>query len=170
MTDLIKAMNPTASLTTEQTALDAARVSAVGIVLGAINQAAGGWYASTDAGIEAARGMVEQMLGQAPTVEEAAQQAQTGLIVTGVFVLLQLGLAAVQWRKPNGVLPLIFLILVIWGLGTASLGFFLPAISAAQPFWLTLSTVILLAVAAITHIASIRGVSALNKIRMAAAQ
>lgn len=168
MTDLIKAMNPTAALTTEQAARDAARVSAVGMVLGAISQAAAGWYASTDAGIAAARGMVEQMLGQAPTVEEAAQQAQIGLIVTAVVVVLQLGLAAIQWRKPNGVLPLIFLILVIWGLGTASLGLFLPAISAAQPFWLTVLTVILLASAAILHVAGIRGASALDKLRTAA--
>lgn len=170
MTDWIKASNPAAPITTEQAALDAARVSAVGMVLGAISQAAAGWYASTDAGMEASRAMVEQMLGQAPSPVEQAAQAQTGLIVTGVFILLQLGLAALQWRKPNGVLPIIFLILVIWGLGTASLAFFVPAVSGAQPLWLTLMTVALLAIAAITHIASIRGVSALNKIRMAAAQ
>ena len=170
MTDLIKAMNPTAVLTNEQAALDAARVSALGMVLGAINQAVAGWYASTDAGIEAARGMVEQMLGQAPSAEELAKQAQSGLMVTGVLVLLQLGLAAVQWRKPNGVLPIIFLVLVIWGLGTACLALFVPVLAAAQPMWLTVVTVVLMAIAAITHIASIRGVGALNKIRMEAAQ
>ena len=170
MTDLIKAMNPTAVLTNEQAALDAARVSALGMVLGAINQAVAGWYASTDAGIEAARGMVEQMLGQAPSAEELAKQAQSGLMVTGVLVLLQLGLAAVQWRKPNGVLPIIFLVLVIWGLGTACLALFVPVLAAAQPMWLTVVTVVLMAIAAITHIASIRGVGALNKILMEAAQ
>ena len=170
MTDLIKAMNPTAMLTTEQAALDAARVSAVGMVLGAINQAVAGWYASTDAGIESSRAMVEQMLGQAPSVEEAAQQAQFGLMTAVVIVLIQLGLAVLQWLKPNGVLPLVFLILVIWGLGTACLAFFVPALAEAQPLWLTIVTVVLMAVAAVTHIASIRGVSALNTLRMAAAQ
>ena len=170
MSDLIKAMNPAASLATELAALDAARVSTVGMVLGAVNQAVAGWYASTDAGIEAARAMVEQILGQAPSAEQVAQQAQFGLITTGVLVLIQLGLAAVQWRKPNGVLPIIFLIFVIWGLGTACLAFFVPALAAAQPLWLTLVTVVLMAVAAVTHIASIRGSSALNKLRMEAAQ
>ena len=170
MSDLIKAMNPTASLTSEQAALDAARVSAVGMVLGAINQAVAGWYASTDAGIEAARGMVEQMLGEAPSAEQMAQQAQTGLMMTGGLVLLQLGLAAFQWRKPNGVLPIIFLVLVVWGLGTACLAFVVPALAAVQPMWMTLLTVVLLLIAAITHVASIRGAGALNKIRMAAAQ
>jgi len=170
MTDLIKAMNPAASLTTEQGALDAARVGAVGIVLGAINQAVAGWYASTDAGIEAARGVLEQMLGEAPSAEQMAQQAQTGLIMTGAMVVLHLILAAVQWRKPNGVLPIIFLILVIWGLGSACLAFLVPAIAAVQPMWLTVLTVVLLAIATITQIASIRGAGALNKIRMAAAE
>lgn len=170
MSDLIKAMNPTASLTTEQAALDAARISAVGMVLGAVNQAAAGWYASTDAGMAAASGVVEKMLGQAPSAEQMASQAQTGVMMTGVLVVLQLGLAAVQWRKPNGVLPIIFLILVIWGFGTACLALFVPVFAAAQPLWLTLMTVVLMAIAAITHIASIRGVSALNRIRMAAAQ
>lgn len=170
MSDLIKAMNPTATLTTEPVALDAARVSAVGMVLGAINQAIAGWYASTDAGVAAARGMVEQMLGEAPSAEQMAQQAQSGLIMTGVLVVIQLGLAALQWRKPNGILPIIFLILVIWGLGTSLLAFFVPAISAVQPLWMTLLTIALMAVAAITHIASIRGVGALNRIRMDSAR
>lgn len=170
MSDLIKAMNPGASLATEQTALAAARISAVGMVLGAINQAIAGWYASTDAGMEAARGMVEQMLGKAPSTEQLAQQAQFGLMTTGFLVLLQLGLAAVQWRKPNGVLPLIFLIFGIWGLGTALLALVMPAVAVAQPLWLTLLTVVLMAIAVTTHIASVRGASALSKIRTAAAQ
>ncbi len=169
MTDLIKAMNPTANLTTEQGALDAARASATGMVLGAISQAVAGWYASTDAGIESARGVFEQMLGEAPSAEQMAQQAQTGLMVTGALVVLQLGLAALQWRKPNGVLPIIFLILVIWGLGSASLAFFVPTLAAAQPMWLTVATVVLLGIAAVTHIAGIRGAGALSNIRKLAA-
>jgi hypothetical protein len=170
MSGLIRAMNPTANLSTEPAALDAARISTTGMVLGAVNQAVAGWYASTEAGRAAAAAMVEQLVGQAPSADEVAQQAQIGLMTTGVLVLLQLGLAAVQWRKPNGVLPTIFLILVIWGLGTASLAFFVPAVASAQPLWLTMVTVVLLAIAAVTHIASIRGSSALNRIRMDAAR
>ena len=170
MTDFIKAMNPTANLTTESAALDAARISAVGLVLGAINQAVAGWYTTTEAGIEASRNVVEQMLGQAPTPEQMAQQAQSGLIMTGVFVLLQLGLAVLQWSKPNRVIPIIFLVFVLLGLGATSLAFFIPAMAAAQPMWITLMTIVLMAVAATTHIAAIRGVGALNRIQMAAAQ
>ena len=54
MTDIIGAMNPTAPLTTEEAALGAAKVSAIGMVIGAISQAVGGWYASTPAASEAA--------------------------------------------------------------------------------------------------------------------
>lgn len=170
MTDILKAMNPTAPLTTEEAALAAAQVSAVGMVIGGINQAVAGWYASTPAAAEGAARVVEQLTGQAPDPAALQQQAQVGLIVTGVFVLLHLILAAVQWRKPNQVLPILFLVLVIWGLGTACISLFVPAFSAGQPMWLTVLTLVLLLIAVITHIASIRGVGALDKIRTNAAQ
>lgn len=170
MSDLIKAMNPTAQLTTEDAALAAARVSAVGMVIGAINQAVAGWYASTPAAAEGAARMVEQLTGQAPDPAALAQQSQMGLIVAGVFVVLHLILAFVQWRKPNQVLPILFLVLVIWGLGGACIALFVPAFAGSQPVWLTVLSLVLLLIAAITHIASIRGVSALDKIRTQAAQ
>ena len=170
MSDLIKAMNPTAQLTTEEAALAAARVSAVGMVIGAINQAVAGWYASTPAAAEAASRMVEQFTGEAPDPAALAQQSQIGLGVAGAFVVLQLILAFVQWRKPNQVLPILFLVLVIWGLGGACIALFVPAFSGGQPMWLTVFTLVALLIAAIMHIAAIRGASALDKIRMNAAQ
>jgi hypothetical protein len=170
MTDLIKAMNPTAPLTTEETALAAARVSAVGMVIGAINQAVAGWYASTPEGAAGAAGVVEQFTGQAPDAAAMAQQAQTSLMMAGGIVVLHLILAAVQWRKPNQALPILFLVLVIWGLGTSCISLFVPAFAAGQPMWLTVFSIVLLLVAAIAHIASIRGVSALDRIRTSAAQ
>ncbi|MDI1327407.1 MAG: hypothetical protein PSV23_11480 [Brevundimonas sp.] len=170
MTDLIKAMNPTAPLTTEDVALAAARVSAVGMVIGAINQAVAGWYASTPEAVEAAGRMVEQFTGQAPDPAALAQQSQIGLGMTGAFVVLQLVLAFVQWRKPNQVLPILFLVLVIWGLGGALISIFAPAFSGGQPMWLTVFTLVALSVAAIMHVAAIRGASALDKIRTNAAK
>lgn len=170
MTDLIKAMNPTAPLTTEEAALAAARVSAVGMVIGAINQAVAGWYASTPAAAEGAARVVEQLTGQTPDAAKLAEQAQFGLIATGVLVVLQLILAFVQWKKPGQALPILFLVLVIWGLGGACIALFVPAFAASQPMWLTLFTLVAMLIAAITHIASIRGASALDKIRTSAAQ
>ena len=170
MTDWIKAMNLTAPLTTEEAALAAAKVSAVGIVIGAIHQAVGAWYASTPEAAAGAAAMVEQLTGQTPDPAALAQQSQLGLMFGGALIVLALILAFVQWRKPNTVLPILFLILVIWALGGACLALAMPAFSGGQPMWLTIFSVVTMAIAVIMHIASIRGVSALNKIRMAAAQ
>jgi hypothetical protein len=170
MTDLIKAMNPTAPLPTEEAALAAAKVSAVGMVIGAIHQAVGAWYATTPEAAAAASKLVEQMTGQTPDPAQLAQQNQFGLMLGGGLVILQLILAAVQWKKPNMVLPILFLILVIWALGGACLALFVPAFAAAQPIWLTAFTVVTMGIAAIAHIAGIRGASALDKIRTRAAQ
>jgi hypothetical protein len=170
MTDIIKAMNPTTPLTTEDSALAAAKVSAVGIVIGAIHQAVGTWYASTPEAAAAASAMVEELTGQTPDAAALAQQSQTGLMLGGVLIVIALILALLQWRKPNGVLPILFLVLVIWSLGAAALALVIPAWSASQPLWLTLFSLVTMAVATSMHMASIRGVSALNKIRMAAAR
>jgi len=169
MTDIIKAMNPAASLTTEDAARGAAKVSAVSVVIGAINSAVTGWYASTPEGIEAAGRMVENLTGQAPDAAQLAGQAQMGLYFTGALVVLQLILAAVQWKKPNIVIPILFLVLVIWGLGTSVLALTTPAFSGSQPMWLTVFTLVTMLLAAIMHIAGIRGASALGKFRDAQA-
>lgn len=174
MTDIIKAMNPTAPLTTEEAALAAAKVSAVGMVIGVVKQAVEAWYASTPEAVAAtaaaSAAMVEQLTGQTPDATEVAQQSQGGLVLAGVFIVLALILAFVQWRKPNTVLPILFLILVILALGGAVLALFMPAFSGGQPMWLTVVSLVTMAIAAVMHIASIRGVSALNKLRMDAAQ
>jgi len=170
MTDIFKAMNPTAPLATEEAALGAAKVSAVGMVVGAVNTAIGGWYSSTPAAQEAAARMVHDLTGQAPDPAALAQQSQFGIMIAGGFIVLQLILAFVQWRKPNIVLPILFLVLVIWALGGSLLALVVPAFGAAQPLWLTLVILVLMLVAAVTHIAGIRGASALDKIRTRAAQ
>lgn len=170
MSDLIKAMNPTAPLTTEALALKAAQVSAIGMVLGAVKDVFVAWYATTDASKEAAARMVEELTGQAQTTEQMAQGGQFGLYIAGFFIVLQLVLAFVQWTKPNKVLPILFLVLVVWSLGGAVLGLVVPMFAAAQPMWLTLTTLVLMLLAAITHIASIRGTGKLDEIRSAMAQ
>jgi hypothetical protein len=158
-------MNPTAKLDTEDAALGAARASAVGVVIGAINSAVTGWYASTPEGSAALARAMENLTGQAPE----ASQTQTGLYFTGALVVLQLGLAAVQWMKPNSIIPILFLVLVVWGLGTSILALTMPAFGGTQPMWLTVFTVVTMLLAAIMHIAGIRGASALAKFREARA-
>lgn len=169
MTDMVRAMNPTAALTTEDAALAAAKISAVGVVIGAVNSAVTGWYASTPEGTAAAGRMVESLTGQAPDAAQLAGQAQMGLYFTGALVVLQLVLAAVQWIKPNGVIPIVFLVLVVWALGSSALALAMPAFGGSQPIWLTLFTLVTMLFAAAMHIAGIRGAGALRKFRDAQA-
>ncbi|MBA4804115.1 MAG: hypothetical protein H2038_05640 [Brevundimonas sp.] len=169
MTDWAKAMNPTSPLDTEEAALAAAKVSAIGMLIGALHQGVGVWYSTTPAAQEAAARMIEQFTGQAPDPAALAQQGQFGLMLGVGLTLLQLILAAVQWRKPNKVLPILFLILVVWGLGGGVLALLVPAMAAAQPMWLTFFTIVTMLIAGLMHIAGIRGSSALDRIRMDAA-
>lgn len=169
MSDIIRAMNPAAALGTEDAARAAARVSAIGMVIGTINTAVGAWYASTPAASEAAARVVENLTGQAPDAAQLQSQAQMGLYFAGALVVLQLALAAVQWRKPNGVLPILFLVLAVWGLGGAVLALAMPMFAGGQPVWLTVFTLVTLLLASVLHIAGIRGASALGKFRDAQA-
>ena len=125
--------------------------------------------ASTPEGVAAAGALVERLTGQAPDAAALAEQAQMGLMIGAGVVVLQLILAAVQWFKPNIVLPILFLVLASWALGSALLALVVPAFGGVQPMWLLVVSVVLMLIAAITHIASIRGASALSKIRYDAA-
>ncbi|MBU1384370.1 MAG: hypothetical protein KJ916_05905 [Alphaproteobacteria bacterium] len=162
-------MNPAGALATEDAARAAAQVSAIGMVIGAIHTAVGAWYASTPAASEATARVIEEFTGQAPEPAQLASQAQMGLYLAGALVVLQLILAAVQWRKPNVALPILFLVLVVWGLGGSILALVMPMFGGGQPMWLTLFTLVTMLIAAIMHIAGIRGASALGKFRDAQA-
>jgi hypothetical protein len=166
VSDLIKAMNPAGALPDEDTARKAAQVSAIGMILGAVNTVAEGWY-SANGGAEASQQMAATLTGKMPTAEEMEASAQFGLIGMGLVVVLQLVLAAVQWRKPNSILPMLFLVLVIWALGMAVLALLTGA--GERPMWLTALTIVTMTLAAALHIAGIRGASALQKFRQAQA-
>jgi hypothetical protein len=104
-----------------------------------------------------------------------------GMMVQGVLwmsiglVVIQLILGFVQWSKPNIVIPIIFLILVAFGLISGLFGLVMAnnpdmAAAAATPMWQVVVGVIVMLVEAVLHIAGIRGASKLDKLRMAAAQ
>lgn len=173
MSNWIKAFNPTAPIENQDAALTAARVSAVGILLGVVNTIAEGVYYQTG-GAEATQRAVESMTGQAQSAEQAAAAAQFGMVSMAVVVILHLVLAAVQFKKPNQAIPIIFLVLVIWGLGGVLLGLVMgPQMEAmgagSRPMWLTITSLITLGLAAVLHISGIRGASALSKFRAAQA-
>jgi hypothetical protein len=173
MTDWIKAMNPAGAMDSQEAALAAARVSAIGMVLGAVRDGIGAWY-TANGGAEASQRAIESLTGQVASSEQIAQAAQTGLMAAGVVIVLQLILAVVQWLKPNQVLPIIFLVLVVLALGGSLMSLtgmsMLPGMDAvAPPTWITFASIVLMALAAIMHIAGIRGASAMSKFRDAQA-
>jgi hypothetical protein len=90
------------------------------------------------------------------------------------FILVQLVLGWVQWARPGVIIPIIFAILVAWGLiqiplsmqAAASLGVDAPQ----APIWTTAFAAAVLLVQMVLHIAGIRGARALDRLRMEAAR
>lgn len=167
MTDWIKAINPTAVLETESQALAATRASSIGMVIGAGRDAILAWY-TANAGAEAVRQTVDQMTQRPETAEQMQAATQIGLAAAGTVVVLQLVLAAVHWRKPTSLLPLVFLMLVVWALGSGALAL-VNAVggqgSIAQPTGLILMTLVTMTAAAILHATAIRGAGRLAETR-----
>lgn len=167
MTDWIKAIHPTATLDTEAHALAATRASSIGMVIGAGRDAILAWYAA-NAGAEATRLAVDQMTQRPETAEQMQAATQIGLAGTIVMVVLQLALAVVHWRKPSSLLPLVFLMLVVWALGSGALAL-INALggqgSTMQPMGLILMTVATMTAAAILHATAIRGAGRLAELR-----
>ncbi len=175
MTDWIKASNPTASITTEAEALGAARASAVAIFLGVLWGIVGIVYLMT-AGQAIIDAAVTQASADSPEVAGMAGMMAQGILWMSVFfVACQLVLGLVQWAKPNIVIPIIFVILVAFGLLSAvpalmGLGQADVPAAAQTPAWQTWGGLVLLIVQLIMHIAGIRGARKLDQLRMAAAQ
>lgn len=171
MIDLIRAANPFAAIETRRGALAAARATTIGILLGTVQQALHLLYMATG-GAEAAGRALEQATGSAPTSGMQAMQ-QGSLTISAGLILLQLALAIIQWRKPNQVLPILFLVLVGAGIALAASAFLLVLMSPGgfqerSPLWLTVGggTLTLLAFAA--HVAGFRGARRLARLRRSA--
>lgn len=167
MTDWIKAIHPTAALETDALALATTRASSVGMVIGAARDAMLAWY-TANAGSEATRVAVDQMTQRPENAEQMQAATQIGLAGAVFVVVLQLVLAVMHWRKPTSLLPLVFLMLVVWALGTGALAL-VSALnghgSQAQPMGLILMTVVTMTAAAILHATAIRGAGRLAELR-----
>jgi hypothetical protein len=175
MTDWIKASNPTASITTEAEAIGAARASALAIFLGVIWGGVGvfmlmsGGSAEIEAAMAQASADAPEMAGMGGAVMQIAMWSAIGLCV------IQLVLGLVQWAKPNIVIPIIFAMLVAFGLVSGVFGLMMAGQegmpeTAATPTWQVYVGFVILVVQLVLHIAGIRGARALDRIRMAAAQ
>lgn len=167
MTDWAKAIHPTTTLSTAEQALTATRASSIGMVVGAFRDAVLAWYTAS-AGAEATRIAVDQLTQRPESVEQMQAATQIGLLGAGFVVLLQLVLAVVHWRKPTSLLPLIFLMLVVWALGTGALALaytFSGAGGGTQPLGMIMLTLLTMAAAAYLHAIAIRGAGRLAELR-----
>jgi len=177
MTDMVRAMNPTATISNADEAKAAARASAIAIFLGVVWGIIGIVWLMGPGGAVMEAAMAEA----AATSPEAAGMTEmmTGAALgfAGVIVVIQLILGLVQWFKPNIVIPILFTVLVVYGLGTTVLGMVMAdqmqelgaSAAAAAPAWQIWGGIAVLVVQLILHIAGIRGASALRKFRDAQA-
>jgi hypothetical protein len=176
MTDWVKAMNPTSQATTEGEALAAARASAIAMFLGALWGVVGILYFMSAGEAAMAAALSAQSTPDAPDMSGMAGMMSNAAIgISAFFVVLQLILGFVQWTKPNKVLPILFIVLVVYGIGSALVGQMMagqmdmPA-AAATPMWLTTVGYVVMVVELVLHIAGVRGVGKLDEIRTRMAQ
>lgn len=175
MTDWIKASNPTAAITTEPEAIAAARASALAIFLGVIWGGVGVAMLMTTGSAEIEAAMA-QASADAPEMAGMGQMAMQIALWSAIGICaIQLVLGLVQWAKPNVVIPIIFAILVAFGLVTGLFGVMMTGAegmpeTAASPAWQIWGGFVVLIVQMVMHIAGIRGARALDRIRMDAAQ
>ena len=173
MTDMVRSMNPTATISNAGEAKAAARASAIAIFLGVIWGVIGlVWLMGPGAAVMEAA-MTEAAASSPEAASMTGMMAGAAVGVTAFLIAIQLILGLVQWFKPNIVIPILFTILVVYGLGTAVLGLVMagqmdiPA--AAAPAWQTWGGIVVLVIQLVLHIAGIRGANALRKFRDAQA-
>lgn len=172
MADWLKAINPGSTATTRPEAVAAARASAIGIFLG-IAVGAVGLIRIMGIGTEAMEAaMIENAQGDAAVAGMAGTIAGAMVYVAGGMLVIQAIFGLVQWFKPNRFIPILFILLVAYGLVSAISGLAmasqmdLPA-AVAVPLWFTVLGFIALLVELVLHIAGLRGASKLNQLNKA---
>ncbi len=167
---LISAMNPTAPITDRTQAIAAARSSAIAIFIGVAWGIVGVIYLMT-AGSAAMEAAIAQAAAESPDAASMSGMAgmMTGAAIGGsIFVVvIQLVLGLVQWFKPNIVIPILFTVLVVYGLGSTLLALTMMGgeVAGANPMWFTVLGLVILVIQLVMHIAGIRGANAMNKMK-----
>lgn len=179
MNNWIKAFNPAATIATEADAVRAARASAVAIflgvavgILGIVMLTAGGGIAAMEAAMSTA---ISEQGGEAAGMAGAAGMfAQAMLYMLIITTVIQLVLGFVQWRKPNSVIPILFIVLIVFGIGSGVLNQMQGASMNAPETpmnapWLYALKYVVMVIQLILHTSGVRGASALSKFRAAQA-
>lgn len=173
MTDLVKGMNPAAAISNAGEAKAAARASAIAIFLGVIwGIIVLVWLMGPGSAVMAAA-MADATAQSPEAAGMTGMMASAAIGITGFTIVVQLILGLVQWFKPNNVIPILFTVLVVYGLFSALLGMVtadqMEIKTASMPAWQTWGGLALMVIQLVLHIAGIRGASALAKFRDAQA-
>lgn len=171
MSDMIKAMNPTAPITTEAEAEAAARSSAIsifiGVIVGIISVI---WLITNPQDLSSA--IAETGVDAETAAVNAAGMAQMTLWSTGILAVIQLVFGLVQWKSPKKFIAILFIVLVILGIlltVAAPLMAGMPG-GVAVPLWQTVLSLVILAIQLILHFAGLRGMNKLDALQMNAAR
>lgn len=173
MSNWIKGLNPAAKIATEAEAVSAARASAISIFLG-VAFGLFGVAMLMNGGMAAMTDAMTQQSGDPAMASMTGVMSGMILGVAVVTVVVQLILGLVQWFKPNMVIPILFIVLVVYGLGSGLLSQMMagqmevPETPMNAPWFHALNYAVL-TIQLILHIAGVRGASALSKFRAAQA-
>lgn len=177
MNEWLITANPAAALDTESRALKAARWSAIALWLASavgLVQTVVMWMhrEAVTAGMQAA------VAAQAATPEEAAMaQMIVGegmvlvtIIVMAIFILVQAGVGVLQWKMPNRFVPLIFLLLAIYGIVSTLVAFIGAGADTASMMvtpsvGLQIIGYVSLAITTVLQVSGVRGSFRLHKFR-----
>lgn len=157
----LRAFNPLATIDTEAEALMAARASSITLWLSGAK-----W-------VMAAILMIEDMPRLKAAMARGADsplhdlfgngRAEAAVAITAAIGLFQVMLGGVQWRAPNTVIPIIFLILSAYGLGNA-LWSQITGGAGAGTGWSMMLSYFTLVVAVLFHWIGLRGAARLEKL------
>ncbi len=172
MADWLKAINPGSTATTRPEAIAAARASTIGIFLG-VAVGVVGLIRTMGIGTEAMEAaMIESAQGDPAVAGMAGTIVGAMVYGWGAMLVIQAIFGLVQWVKPNRVIPILFILLVAYGLLLAISGLAmtsqadLPA-GVAAPLWFTVLGFIALIVELALHVAGFRGASKLAQLNKA---
>ncbi|MFC5345155.1 hypothetical protein ACETK8_15990 [Brevundimonas staleyi] len=168
MSSWLKAMNPSTPITTEAEAERAAKASAISIMIGVVvGLASLAWTFANPSSVHDAVAAASN--GDPAAMASSDMALQVGLWMGGGLVLLQIIFGAIQWRRPNQFIAILFMVLIAFGL-VSSLAAPLMAASMpnvpATPMWQIVLSVVVMIVQMVLHVTGLKGIKALDRIQM----
>jgi len=173
MTQWVHMINPFAPLRGEGEARAAAGASTFALVISGAMSAFGAVLMSQNMGAmrlaaaEEARRFAEQSPQTAAILQGMVENGmiEMGIALAAGWAAFQIILAAWHWRRRGTVIPIIFLVLLVYRLGDRAIDL---ALRPGEATGWTLLSVVLLALCVLLHAVALRGASRAAELRRAA--